>query len=541
MEVGGVEWDSALGSEAVAGRVRGLSMVSSRLDAMADAGAVWSYVEWTLEFRNDHEWSQREARAQIQLPPGGVVSRLTLWVNGEEREAAFAGRSQVREAYQQIAVQERRDPVLVTTSGPDRVLMQCFPVPPRGGTMKVRLGITSPLALQGNGEAAMVWPSFLERNFGQSRSLTHGVWLDAAQEVAGSPEGLSAVRDDRDRVGWHGQWTDAALGEPGRAIVLKRDPSSIEHWAPDRRGSGGGHVRQRIVSQASPPVRRVAVVVEASLGMEGFLGEIAGALERLPAGPEIGVFVVHDGVIRLPGDGRGTDAVSALRQVRCDGGQDSVPGLETAWDWAAGGAGSAVIWIHGSNPVLLRPMESLRQRFERQRGASTPRLWDLPIRHGPNRVIEKLDGLDAIASIPRLGSLASDLERWMRVIDGREPRWDLVRERVEGHSPDSSAESMASTHVTRLWALGEVRRLGQARNLAAATALAATHQLVTPYSGAVVLETKQQYQQTGLQPVDPGTVPVVPEPGVGWLLLVGVLALLVRRRAQYVARPPERS
>jgi hypothetical protein len=537
LEQGGVEWDSALGSEAVAGRVRGLSMVSSRIDAMADADAAWSYIEWTMEFRNDHEWSQREARAQIQLPPGGVVSRLTLWVNGEEREAAFAGRGQVREAYQQIAVQERRDPVLVTTSGPDRVLMQCFPVPPRGGTMKIRLGITAPLALQGRGEAVMVWPGFLERNFGQNRSMTHGIWFDAAQEVSGSAEGLSAVRNDRDRVAWRGEWTDAALAEPGRAMVLKRDAASTEHWAPDRRSAGGGFVRQSLVAVPTPPLRRVALVVDTSIGMEGFLGEVAGALERLPAGPEVGVFVVQDGVTRLAGEGRGAETAVALRQIRCEGGQDSVPGLEAAWDWAAEVAGGAVVWVHASNPVLLRPVESLRQRFERQRGDSAPRLWDLPVRHGPNRVIEKLDGLEAIGSVPRLGTVASDLQRWITWIDGREPRWQWVRERMESLPTAAAAQALASTHLTRLWALGEVRKLGQSRKVSEATALAAAHQLVTPYSGAVVLETQQQYERTGLKPVDPGTVPVVPEPGVGGLLLIGALVLMVRRRPRSPAQP----
>ena len=29
---------------------------------------------------------------------GAVVSRVTLWINGEERETAFGGRAQVREA-----------------------------------------------------------------------------------------------------------------------------------------------------------------------------------------------------------------------------------------------------------------------------------------------------------------------------------------------------------------------------------------------------------------------------------------------------------
>ena len=83
-----------------------------------------------------------EARLQLALPPGGVVSRATLWVNGEEREAAYGGRGEVRAAYQRVAVQQRRDPLLVTTKGADRVLAQAFPVPRNGGTIKFKIGIT---------------------------------------------------------------------------------------------------------------------------------------------------------------------------------------------------------------------------------------------------------------------------------------------------------------------------------------------------------------------------------------------------------------
>ena len=55
----------------------------------------------------------------------------------------------------------------------------------------------------------------------------------------------------------------------------------------------------------------------------------------------------------------------------------------------------------------------------------------------------------------------------------------------------------------------------------------------TPVSGAVVLETKQQYDEAGLQPVPPGSVPTVPEPET-WLLIIvalGVLGLRLRKRA----------
>jgi hypothetical protein len=62
--------------------------------------------------------------------------------------------------------------------------------------------------------------------------------------------------------------------------------------------------------------------------------------------------------------------------------------------------------------------------------------------------------------------------------------------------------------------------------------LATGHQIVTPLTGAVVLESQQQYSQHDLRPADPNTVPVVPEPGPGALLVVGVLTVLSRRFAK---------
>lgn len=82
-------WDDGLGGETVAGRVKGLSLLSSRMDAITEPDAALAYCEWTMEFKNVSA-EQREARAQIALPPGAVVSRLTLWINGEEREIGRA-------------------------------------------------------------------------------------------------------------------------------------------------------------------------------------------------------------------------------------------------------------------------------------------------------------------------------------------------------------------------------------------------------------------------------------------------------------------
>ena len=107
---------------------------------------------------------QREARAELALPPGGVVSRVTLWIDGVEHEAAFAGRDVSRRAYERV-VRARRDPILVTASAPDRILVQCFPVQPNGGVMKARIGITAPLQLARRTAGTLGLPYFTQRNF----------------------------------------------------------------------------------------------------------------------------------------------------------------------------------------------------------------------------------------------------------------------------------------------------------------------------------------------------------------------------------------
>jgi len=64
--------------------------------------------------------------------------------------------------------------------------------------------------------------------------------------------------------------------------------------------------------------------------------------------------------------------------------------------------------------------------------------------------------------------------------------------------------------------------------------MATAYQLVTPVSGAVVLETKEQYEAAGLEPVKPGSVPTIPEPETWAMIIVALLILVLRRRSRSV-------
>ena len=384
-----MDWDSGLGSDAVGGRVTGLTMIQSRLDALANADAGHACVEWTMEFRNDHPRMAREARAQLQLPPGGVVSRLTLWVNGEEREAGFAGRGETRAAYQKVAIQQRRDPVLVTTSGPDRVLMQWFPVPAAGGTMKIRVGVTAPLVLTRTNEAVLKWPCFAERNFRLRDNLPHLVWLETPQKPIRFPSQLAAEVPKPEAHSVRGSISDAVLSSADSLVTLACASATNDALATDRMTHDGATIRRRIepVAPAKPP--RVVIVLDGSKGTGGVLEEIAQALLKIREDTEFSILVADDGVREQVENGRGPKhrelAMERLRKLAPHAGHDNAAALVKGLDRGINQSGAAVLWLHDTQPILLGASAELQQQLDWRPGAADPLTVTLGTRFkGPN-------------------------------------------------------------------------------------------------------------------------------------------------------------
>lgn len=516
-------WDFDQGGEAVGATVAGLALVGSRQDGVIDADAALGYVEWTLEFRNDGV-RPAEARAELLLPPGAVVSRVTLWVNGEEREAAFGGRSHVRQAYQAV-VNARRDPILVTTAGPDRVLVQCFPVLP-GQTMKARVGISAPLAVEPAARGRLLLPRFAARNFALRPELRHGLWFETKSTFVAPPAAL-ALEPLAAGQALRGAVDDTALREALRSVEVARDPERLEAWAAPEPGQPA--VRQVLRPRAGA-ADRLVLVVDGSVAMATAAKALAGVLREVPADVEAAlVLAVDEPRVLLPPQ-RGAIAVDALREVTFTGGQDNLPGLERAWDLAAERERGVVLWIHAAQPERLGSDASLAQRWARR--PEGPRLIALAVGDGPNVVLADLEQVPAVSSWPRHGELGADLKALIARATGRLP--GLAPEWAEAAAPRDLASRPTSAHVRRLWAFDRVRAdLGSADAavVKAATTIAIAHRLVTPFSGAVVLETQQQYADAGLQPAESQGVPSIPEPET-WLLMLVVVSTLVWLRAR---------
>lgn len=524
------DFDPDQGETVIAGKVKGLSLIASRIDGSVDADAGVGYIEWTLHFKNSSS-VQQEARAHVQLPPGGVVSRLTLWVNGEEREAAFAGRAQTRQAYEQV-VHQRRDPVLMTTAGRDRALVQGFPVPPNGGEMKFRFGISVPLVLEDRARGILRLPYLLERNFRVPDELTHAVWLESKKPLQAESSQLQAEQPRSDLYALRGTYNDSELSGPKGAVRVARALEVTEAWTRDPLKESGKVIRQLIREREIPAASRIVLVVDTSIKMKPHVSEIIAALRTLPPNIEVkllladGNAVYEEGTSQHAITGSIRDLNRRLESLTFEGGADNVPALIKAWDIASENPGGVIVWVHAPQPLLLHPVEELRQRWERRPEGAT--LYALQTESGADRIEKQLDGIRAVEEVARMDGLRVDLERLFDQLAGDRRLIEFVRT-SEKSAPalDASRVKETSAHLARLWANDEVGRLIANREKDAtekAIQVAAQYQLVTPVSGAVVLETAEQYARNGLQPVDAGTVPTIPEPEM--ILLLAVVAAI---------------
>lgn len=498
----GWNFDAARGGDHVANKIDGLTMDYSQLEGRADVATLSSYTEWTMVFKNS-SMAAEEARAQIELPAGAVVSRLTLWIDGEPREAAFGGRSQVKAAYREVAVVQQRDPVLVTTCGPDRVLMQCFPVPARNGEMKVRLGITGPLRVTSEKTVAMDWPRLLETNFESGNALRHVAWIESSVPINGGTNTFRQEMNDADFA----KAGSLQMAAPALASETLFQDSSDPAFA----------IQQRVQKLTIPKDSRLFVVIDGSAGVKPHGDAIAKSLAS--ARNIASVIFAGDEPQRWDGASPLGEWVND-RKFR--GGCDNVPALAQAWDESVASPGASLLWIHGTQPILLSRVEALALRLKRA-GVKTS-LHDLPVAIGPNRVLAELDGAAEWARVGAGSSVEEKLGNFLA------DRWVVTRERIE-RPENATVTPVPNRDLLRLWGRDEIERVRHnPAQREQAVKLAQKLQLVTPVSGAVVLERKEQYDRHGLQPADPATVPAVPEPASATLLALATAGLLARRR-----------
>jgi XrtN system VIT domain protein len=112
-----------------------------------------AYTEQTLTIENttskDARWATQEAIYIFKLPEGGVVTSLSLWINGKEEKGYLTSQHKADSAYSTIVGRERRDPSVVHWREGNTVSVRVFPCTPQEAR-KVKIGFTTPLRLENN-------------------------------------------------------------------------------------------------------------------------------------------------------------------------------------------------------------------------------------------------------------------------------------------------------------------------------------------------------------------------------------------------------
>ncbi|MDR1915968.1 MAG: hypothetical protein LBQ58_05280 [Synergistaceae bacterium] len=533
---------SGTGGDEVGVSSRKLSLKSAQIDVSAssspdgkDAGPGLAYAEYTLEFVNDASLAM-EARTQIILPPGGVASRLTLWINGEERESAFGRRDTVRQAYGSV-VRRSQDPALVTTAGPDRVLLQCFPVNP-GTSMKVKVGFSLPMIPEGE-RMILQLPYLAERNFRYAPGMRASLWAESDAPIYGDSAGL---RDEA--VSADSRPLYAVRGE-----IAPEDFASLRMYVPSP--NPGAVYRAQLAGVSAKSVLREAVLSENRLVsivldtskqcaplFNAHDGKIRWerVLEKLPDGVRVALFA---GDVLAPPMSR-EEAIrtwpSLISGVKFDGADEQTYNIIKALDVCS--ANDAVLWIHGNLPVEIADISRLEQRERRRRGdgeTGSPVILSLQMIPGPNRIEERMP---RVTRLPEFYGMPPEERLSVALANSQYPRLaerELIFSVDSGDTQSISADigaSQGSPHIARIAFAEDVARKLHAG--ADSSALeneiltAVNLRLVTPVTGAVVLENAEQFAAHDLNPAAGiESVPTIPEPEEWALLMISLAFLLI--------------
>lgn len=109
-----------------------------------------AYTEQTITVANKkerHRWrNSEEAIYTFHLPEGGVVTALSLWINGKEQKGILTTKGKADSAYRQIVGVESRDPSVVHWQEGNTVSVRVFPVLSMENRI-FKIGITAPLTV----------------------------------------------------------------------------------------------------------------------------------------------------------------------------------------------------------------------------------------------------------------------------------------------------------------------------------------------------------------------------------------------------------
>ena len=248
---------------------------------------------------------------------------------------------------------------------------------------------------------------------------------------------------------------------------------------------------------------KLAVVIDGSNSVLGNGKEIKQALASIPNNTQAKVFLVnHRNLVEGVSV---NDAIARFDSIDWSPACDDTNALVAAKKYIGRQTNGAIAWIHGPQTVVLaedaQPLHKLMGT-----GDHRVKLYDLSFdTDSANQVKNYLNSLSPSAcpdfrSISKGDSIAEDLATFFKSAGTHGVDYKLVLEKLPNkHLPATSYDFPVASRLSTIWASDEARKCAALGDENTARTLAIAYRVVTPVTGAVVLETEDDYKRQDLQ------------------------------------------
>ena len=543
--------DDYLSRHVVGERIPGLTMRRSYLSGIVHSKTLSSTIEWTYVFKNDSSSASQEARAEIGLPPGAVITGLKLWKKGEAVDAKFvaSGKAEGAAGFTEVG---HDSPAIVSDLGHGRALLHCYPIN-QNEEVKLQLTMVMPLKADGDKTASLSLPKFIATNFELSgdhllrlrsdknitstvKNLKTGSSPGGQRAISGilTPKQLensslilSAERSPNlapivvlDKLAIKMEQQDARAKEllrrknahntrPQEQVVVMIDGSKgIQSQFDNLRkvmamkaaGTNHGHaakkriktiqpkyVLQKVVLTSAPAPKELVIVVDGSASMQAHIKDLTEALNRLPKGIPAHLIVASQEHPEMLQPMLLKDALPKLQTMTFAGGQDNLQAVVKAAEIAGETKGGAVLWAHGPLPVLNEEIYIMPPYV------AAPTFYELPLGSGETDTYDFFKNHTEIGpflSVPRnTTEMVNDLGAFFS-------KWKLdqngyaVSLTQTSAKPDKSvlATPAEETELLALHANEQIAALLNTRHITKAARIAVEYGLLSPVSCALIQE-----------------------------------------------------
>jgi hypothetical protein len=457
----------------------GLTLLRSAINAYVHPETLTATTNWTFVFNNTTFYEQ-EARAEIAVPPGAVLSDLTLWAQGEPKSANFGPSDRVQGTYNSVNVSDR-DPAVITDLGRGRVLLKCSPVP-AGGQLKVNIAVTSRLKPDSLKEASLTLPKFINANF-DVKDGEHNLRLHSPLPMELS---LNDLRKQPSADGGYliaGTLKDKDLFSAPLTVRAQRPATMGPIAVPDKTGASGGYVVATVEKIVARPPQNLLVVIDSSVSMKDNIEKISSSLKAIPKD-------VHTSVL-LVSEGRQSEPLSVAEaldrfkndKVAFDGGRDNLQAVVKAAELAGETKKGAVLWIHGPQPSFNQEIYIMAPFI------SKPRFYELALDDGftdANEYFKNHREVGPFSPVPRSGALDDDLKRFLAKWEPGGIEYGLAMTRTAEKPKCKIMTNEEALELSKLCARDEAYQLMRDNRLIEAADIASMARLVTPVTSAAV-------------------------------------------------------